>query len=163
MLSSVTASRSGTSSTFTSRGTRDDDLEARANLYNAALYYRFRVPVHTVIVLLRPAANDPALAAGLHYSVWPDRGRKDLTWEVVRMWRQPVEEFLAGGLGTLPLAPLCRMPGDAAVEEALPAIVRRIEERLKREATPEEGPRLMTAAFVLAGMRIPKEVAQQVF
>lgn len=37
----------------------DPDLAARILLYNALLHYRYGVPVHSVVVLLRPAADDP--------------------------------------------------------------------------------------------------------
>jgi hypothetical protein len=142
---------------------RDDLLIPRVFLYQGALYHRYRVPVHSIVVLLRPSANDAQLDEGLHFGVWPERGRTDLSFEVVRLWRWPVEEVLQGGLGTLPLAPLCRMPGDAPHEQALPAIIQQLDERLLREATPEEAKELLTAAFILTGLRVPQAVAVQLF
>jgi predicted transposase YdaD len=142
---------------------RDDDLPARVLLYNAVFFYRYRVPVHSVVVLLRPSANDPSLDEGVHYAVWPERGRTDLTFEIVRMWQRPVERILAGGVGTLPLAPLCLMPEGTTLEAALPGILRQIQERLAREATPEEAARLMAATFVLTGLRLSREMVKQVF
>ena len=68
-----------------------------------------------------------------------------------------------GGVGTLPLAPLCRMPGDAPLAEALPGIIQQIEQRLRRDASPEEARRLLTAAFVLTGLKVPRGVAIQLF
>jgi hypothetical protein len=40
----------------------DPDLSDRICLYNAALRYRYHVPVHSVAVLLRPKADDPRIA-----------------------------------------------------------------------------------------------------
>jgi predicted transposase YdaD len=148
---------------FHFQASRDGDLPARVLLYNAVFFYRYRVPVHSVVVLLRPSANDPSLDEGVHYAVWSERGRTDLTFEIVRMWQRPVERILAGGVGTLPLAPLCQMPEGTTVEEALPGILRQIQERLARETTPEETARLMAATFVLTGLRLSREVVKQVF
>jgi predicted transposase YdaD len=148
---------------FHFQASRDGDLPARVLLYNAVFFYRYRVPVHSVVVLLRPSANDPSLDEGVHYAVWSERGRTDLTFEIVRMWQRPVERILAGGLGTLPLAPLCQMPEGTTLEEALPGIVRQIHERLTREVTPEEAARLMAATFVLTGLRLSREEAAKAF
>jgi hypothetical protein len=142
---------------------RSDDLSTRVLLYNAVLHHRFRVPVHSIIVLLRPAANDTALDTGVHYAVWPERGGTDIRFEVVRLWERAVEEVLAGGLGTLPLAPLCQMPAGTALEDALPGVIRRIDERLTREAGPEDAATLWTAAFVLSGMRLPRSILLPLF
>lgn len=40
------------------QSSRDIDLADRLLLYNALLWYRFRVPVHSVVVLLRPSADE---------------------------------------------------------------------------------------------------------
>jgi hypothetical protein len=140
---------------------RTDDLPSRLLLYNALAYHRYRVPVHTLVVLLRPAANDRRLDEGLHYAVWPERGRTDIAFEVVRLWEQPLERFLAGGLGTLPLAPLCQLPEGSTLQEALPGIIRRIHERLTQEARPEDGAKLWAATYVLTGLRLPRQAAAQ--
>jgi hypothetical protein len=140
-----------------------DDLLARILLYNALLHYRYRVAVHSVVVLLRPLANDLRLDQGLHYAVWPERGRTDLSFEVVRLWERPVERLLEGGLGTLPLAPLGQVPPGTNREEALPDILRRIGERLTQEAGPEETGKLWMATFVLSGLILSRETLRQLF
>jgi predicted transposase YdaD len=140
-----------------------DDLLGRVPLYNALLYYRYQVPVHSIVVLLRPSANDRRLDQGVHYAVWPERGRMDFSFEVVRLWERPVERILSGGLGTLPLAPLCQMPAGLTLEQALPAVLRRIDERLAQEARPEDAAKLWTATFVLSGLRLSREQAQALF
>jgi hypothetical protein len=66
-------------------------------------------------------------------------------------------------VGTLPLAPLCQVPPGAALEEGLPGVIRQIDERLTREASPEDAAKLWTAAFVLTGTRLSQEVAIQLF
>ena len=64
-----------------------------------------------------------------------------------------MELFLGGGLGLLPLAPLCRLPAELPAEQALRAVIHHIDQRLAGGAPHAEAVRLMTAAFVLAGMR----------
>jgi len=74
-----------------------------------------------------------------------------------------VQRFLAGGLGTLPLAPLCRLPAATSVEAALLPVIRRVVERLEREATPDNRAKLLTATYVLAGLRVTPEAAERLF
>ena len=114
---------------------RDAALAARLLLYNALLYQRFGVPVHTIVVLLRPAADDLALTGKLKYRTRRRGGKLDFSFEVVRLWQLPVRSILQGGVGTLPLAPLCRQLGDLPLEDALPDLVRQIDSRLSRETT----------------------------
>jgi hypothetical protein len=142
---------------------RDPDAQATVHLYNALLYKRFRVPVHSVVVLLRPAADDAGLDAGLHYAVWPERGRSGHDVEVVRLWRQPVEQLLEGGPGILPLAPLGQLPEGTTLEEALPGILRRIHERLTQEVQPPVVAKLWMATYVLCGLRIGRHLVRPIF
>src|SRR5947209_20576515 len=53
----------------------DEDLAARVLMYNAVLHYRLRVPVHSVILLLRPAADHRTLTGRLHYESKKRKGR----------------------------------------------------------------------------------------
>jgi hypothetical protein len=55
-------------------------------------------------------------------------GRCYLTfeYEIVRGWETPVDEILAGGLGTLPMAPVADVS-----PAALPGVIRRMDERIQ--------------------------------
>jgi hypothetical protein len=66
----------------------------------------------------------------------------------------PAEALLTGGLGLLPLAPL----SDES-EPQLPGVIRRMEERLNREAPQPERDTLWTATYFLMGLRYPGELA----
>jgi hypothetical protein len=67
---------------------------------------------------------------------------------LVRVWQVPAEQWLTGGLGTLPLAPL----GD--VQEAeLPTVIARMRERLDREVPPEQVRVMWSATYILMGLR----------
>jgi predicted transposase YdaD len=144
------------------QSSRDADLVQRLLMYNALLHHRYRVPVHSVVVLLRPAADDPALTGELRYQGWPRRGKVTFKYEVVRLWQRPVRRVLLGHRGTLPLAPLCRLPENVPVEDALRRVIQQIDERLQREA-PEEAAVLLSTAYVLTGLRVPRDRAEQLF
>jgi hypothetical protein len=141
----------------------DAQLGRRVLLNNVLLHYRFGVSVQSVVILLRPKADSPAVQGVVRYQARAERGGMDLAFEVVRLWQRPVEAFLAGGVALLPLAVLCQLPPDKSPEESLPEILRRIEERLTREATPADAAKLMRMTFVLAGMRVEKAELKQFF
>ena len=119
--------------------------------------------MHTILVLLRAAADDLALTGELRYQAWPRRGRMHFKYEVVRLWQRPVRRILAGHRGTLPLAPLCRLPENVPVEEALAEVIRRMNERLQREVSWPEAALLLNAAYVLTGLRVSRPMAEQIF
>jgi hypothetical protein len=141
---------------------RDPGLARRILVYNVLLHQRFRVPVHSVVVLLRRAADDTALDGAVRYETQPGRGGLDFRFEVVRLWQWPTDELLRGTMGTLPLAPLGALPEGLTLEEALPAVIRRIEERLVSEAAPSAAARLMIATRVLMGMRISEDEVKRI-
>jgi hypothetical protein len=111
--------------------------------------------VRTILVLLRPEADGPALTEILE-RLLPD-GRRYLQFEyhVIRAWEKPVEEILAGGLGTLPMAPVA----DVA-PAMLPGVIRRLEERIEQEAPRERAGVLWTAIYMLMGLRYSEEFAE---
>jgi predicted transposase YdaD len=75
----------------------------------------------------------------------------------VRLWEQPVEGLLTGGLGLLPLAPLANVPA-----EQVEGIIHRMEERIGAESAPAEAADLWTATLVLLGLNYSAEFAAHV-
>jgi hypothetical protein len=63
----------------------------------------------------------------------------------------------------LPLAPLCQLPSDVPVEQALRDVIHQIDQRLAAEAPYAQAVQLMTAAFVLTGLRAPRQTLAQIF
>ena len=141
----------------------DPDLPQRILLYNVLLHERYGCQVHSVVVLLRPRADRGDLTGTLHYAARPGRGRLDFAFEVVRLWQVPVERLLASGLGTLPLAPLGQLPEGQTVDEALPSVIARLVQRIEAEASADQAPILLTAAYVLLGLRLSRERVIQLF
>jgi hypothetical protein len=128
------------------QSSRDVDLPFRALKYAALAYDRHRLPVLSLIVLLRPEADFPELNGYLGY-VALNEGSLDFRYRVVRLWELPLEWALEGGPGTVPLAPLTR---DAAIN--LPEVFRRMEERLEKFDTPTWDD-LWVSTYILMGLR----------
>ncbi|MGV3720687.1 MAG: hypothetical protein ACO1SX_07230 [Actinomycetota bacterium] len=126
--------------------------------YNGLHHRRRLLPVHTVMVVLRPEADHSSLTG--EYRVVPPLGGKShaLEYQVLRAWTLELEEVLRGSLATLPLAPLT----DAA-STRFPEVMQRMESRLIAEASPEERKDLWTDTFVLLGLRYPRQSVAQLF
>ncbi len=86
----------------------DSRMPQRLLRYNALLDERHDCPVASILVLLRPEADGPAITGSLHRTLSAAPDYLDFRYGVVRMWDEPVDRILAGGLATLPLAPLAK-------------------------------------------------------
>jgi hypothetical protein len=132
-------------------------------VHNALSYTECHVPVHSIVILLRPQAAPANLKGVVSYAPRSGRGSMNFTYEVVRLWQRPAAELLAGALGTTPLAMLVALPPGVALPDALTAVAQRLIERLEREAPPDQARQLLTAAFLLTGLRVKRDVALHVF
>lgn len=141
----------------------DPSLSRRVLLYNVLLHDSNGLPVHSVVILLRPRADRRDLTGALSYAARPGRSHLDFAFEVIRLWQVPVERLLTSGLGTLPLAVLGQMPAGRAAEEALPEVIARLVQRIEAEAPSEQGPILLTSSYVLMGLRLSRERADEMF
>jgi hypothetical protein len=125
-------------------------------LYNTALFRRHRLPVRSLLVLLHRGADSPQLT-GVYERGFPgEPADVMLRYRTVRVWQVPAPQWLSGGLGLLPLAPL----GDVRADE-LPAILSQVKQRLEREAAPREAADLWSATFILMGLRYERALIQQ--
>ncbi|MHB1424633.1 MAG: RpnC/YadD family protein [Gemmataceae bacterium] len=141
----------------------DAHLPRRVLVYNALLYEQYGLPVHSIVILLHPRADRSDLTGTVNYEGRPGRGGLTFQFEILRLWEVPVNVLLQSGLGTLPLAPLGRLPEGAAPEEAFPGVIDRLRERIHSEAPPSEVAKLLTAAFLLTGLRWDRNRAFQWF
>jgi hypothetical protein len=132
-------------------------------VYNALLFAHYHVPVHTIVLLLRPEAAHANLNGVIRYAARPGRGSMDFGYEVVRLWERPAEELLAADLGVTPLALLGRLPEDVSLEDGLTVVAQRLAERLEKEAPPDRVKKLLTDAFLLTGLRVRRDVAARIF
>lgn len=132
------------------------DLGERLLEYSVLLRRRHHLGVRTIVLLLRPAVDGPRVT-GREDHFLPE-GHQYLWFEygVVRAWQIPVGDMLAGGLGTLPLAPLADVP-----QAELPGVIRQMETRISAEAAPETAGVLWTATYVPMGLRYSGAVAER--
>jgi hypothetical protein len=127
------------------------------------LYRRYRVPVRSVVLLLRPQARHKNLSGSVRYEAQTGTGHMNFGYEIVPLWERPVEPLLAGPVRMLPFAPLCRLPENVPLVEGLESVIRRVVERLEREAKGELGKKLWTATYLLTGQRVSPEQAHTIF
>jgi hypothetical protein len=139
----------------------DANLPGRVLHYNAALHARYGVPIRTMVVLLRPKADAASLTGKLAYGVVGHR--LEFEYSVQRLWQQPTDRFFRAGLSMMPLATLCRMLSDKPLPDGLAEVVREIESRLQAEASHADAVRLMTAAYVLTGLRVDRSELASIF
>lgn len=77
---------------------------------------------------------------------------------MLRVWQLPAEQVLAGGIGTLPLAPVGDVqPGD------VPDVIRRMKERLRGERRRGRAADVWAATYVLLGLRYSQAFADLLF
>jgi hypothetical protein len=131
--------------------------------YHGLLHRHYRVPVHSILLLLRRQALLHVQTGNISYAPRPGRGKMDFGYEVLRLWERPVEALLGSGLGTLPLAPLCRLPEGLSLEAGIHWVVSRVVERLDRAGDPALVRRLFTATFVLSGLHLDRQQVRALF
>jgi predicted transposase YdaD len=132
----------------------DAELDDRTLQYSVLLRRRHRLAVKSVVVLLRPEADGPRMTGVLRHDDPDGDYHLEFRYRVVRVWQKAVEEVLTGGLGALPMAPLT-----GVAEEALPGVIRRMEERIGQEAPVGEAGILWAATYLLLGLRLSEEAA----
>ena len=131
----------------------DPTLPLRLQRYNILVNYRHRLPVQSMALLLCPDADGPAMTGLLQQKLPDGLIYHEFRYNVVRTWERPADEILAGGLATLPLAPLARVN-----ENDLPTVIHAMQERLDREATKNQAETLWTATYLLMGLKYSDEL-----
>jgi len=129
---------------------------SRFLLYNTLLWDQTKLPVKTVVVLLRKEANSTDLTGVLTRTL-PDE-QEYLVWRysVIRLWELPPDLFLASP-GLTPLAPL-----GAVSEEDLPSLARQMQQ-IWSSLPESQIKELKSAAEVLMGLRFEDELLERLF
>jgi predicted transposase YdaD len=131
----------------------DADLLETTWWRQAALFHRHRLPVVTVLILLRREANAPAVTGCFEIRLPDGWLTNQYDYRVVRLWQEDPELYMAGGVNLVPLAPLTNV-----AEDALPGLVQRMADRINAEPEPRAA-MLWTATYLLMGLRFSNEVA----
>ncbi len=106
----------------------ESDMAERFFLYNTLIGYRTKLPVRTFVLLLRREADGPVMREPFVKRYEDGEPYLSFHFRVVRLWEEPAERYLEGGLSALPLAPLC-----AVSEDDLKGVVHRMQERIEAE------------------------------
>ena len=122
------------------------DMGDRTLMYNVLSHYKHRLPVISIVILLRKEADGPAMTGRVQY------GTLDFAYIVVRLWELPVQDLLAAPLALLPFAPLSDLSG-----LEMPSVVKRMEARIETEAPVEMHGFLWTATMFLMGLKFETE------
>src|SRR6266851_3607858 len=114
--------------------------------YYALLFAHYAVPVHSLVILLRPKAAHANLNGEVRYEPRPGRGSMAFSYQVVRLWEYPADQLLAADLGVAPLAMLGSLPPEVPLENGLSSVARRVVERVTEEAPPDRAKKLLADA-----------------
>jgi predicted transposase YdaD len=133
----------------------DADLVETTWWRQAALFHRHRLPVVTVVILLRRQANAPALTGRFEIHAPDGWLTNQYNYRVVRVWQEDSEPYMTGAVNLVPLAPLTNV-----AEDALPGLVQRMADRINAEPEPRAA-MLWTATYLLMGLRFSNELASQ--
>jgi predicted transposase YdaD len=134
------------------------ELPLRLRLYNSVFEYRHRCLVLSAAVLLCPEADSPQWNGLLERGFPGEAPLGTLRYEVIRVWELPAEQLLAGGVGTLALAPISNVP-----EGDVRRVIRRIKERLSGPRAPRRAADVWAATYVLLGLRYSEAIAHALF
>jgi predicted transposase YdaD len=122
------------------------DLAETIWFQQAALFHRHRLPVLTVLVLLRREANSPSLTGCFEINMPDGWLTNRYNYQVVRLWREDPEPYLTAGVNLVPLAPLA-----SVAEVELPRMVDRMAARINAEPA-ERAAKLWAATYLLMGL-----------
>ena len=128
----------------------------RLRLYHTVREDRHDLLVRSVAVLLHPGADSPQLTGKVERAFPGEEPYSFLRYDVVRVWQVPVEQLLAGGLGTLALAPISNVP-----PSELPGVSQRMERRLRRRPERAYAAEIGAATYVLSGLRYSQALASR--
>jgi hypothetical protein len=127
--------------------------------YNVAAWGATGLPVHSIVMLLRPKANASDLTG--HYEIIGANHRTYLSfgYTVVRLWEESVDALLAAGPGIAPLA-LLTNEADADLSTAF----QRFRNRLKLDGIADTVERtVLGLAYVLCGLRYSDEQIENLY
>ncbi len=138
---------------FEVQSSNQTDLVETTWFRQAALFHRHRLPVLTVLVLLRRETNSPGLTGEFEIRLPDGWLANQYNYRVVRIWQEDPEPYLTSGVNLVPLAPLTNV-----AEKALPDMVQRMADRINAEPEPRAA-MLWTATYLLMGLRFTSEFA----
>jgi hypothetical protein len=127
--------------------------------YNVATWGVTGLPVHSIIMLLRPKANASDLTG--HYEIRGANSQAYLSFQytVVRIWQESVDDLLAAGPG---IAPLALLTNEAHAD--LSSAFHRFQNRLREVGVPDTVERtVLGLTYVLCGLRYTSQQIDDIY
>jgi hypothetical protein len=127
--------------------------------YNVAAWGMTDLPVHSVLIVLRPKANATDLTG--QYDILKSNRRSYLNFQytVVRLWQESLSDLLQAGPG---VAPLAMLTDEAAAN--LSAAFTRFRNRLREDDVPDNVEEmLLGSAYILCGLRYSKDQIENLY
>lgn len=137
----------------------DAALPERIHFYSTLLSRRHGLPVMSVAVLLTPSSDGPAMNGAFGREQSTVGRYLDFRFQEIRLWEIPFDTIIDDGHGVWPLALLA----SDADDERLKQIVDQSTTRILREMPRQQAATLLSAEYILAGLRFPKEVIDPLF
>src|SRR5262249_49937084 len=126
----------------------DASVPRRTHFYSTLLFDRHGLEVESVVILLRREANLANLTGVYERRLPGKEPYLRFTYQVIRVWELAPDGLLAGGPGTLPLAPISNV-----TQAELPGVIERMKKRLSEPNLRRQAPRLWAATYVLMGLK----------
>ncbi|MDB5311529.1 MAG: hypothetical protein JWO38_5731 [Gemmataceae bacterium] len=127
--------------------------------YNVAAWGAIGLPIHSVLVLLRPKATATDLTGSLDLVGADGRPYLTFRYTVVRVWQESVDSLLTAGLG---VAPLAMLTNEAAAD--LRGAFIRLRHRLRDPGLPDTvAEELFGSTFVLCGLRYDRTQIEDLY
>jgi hypothetical protein len=124
-------------------------IPGRLLRYNVAAWAVTELPVHSVLVLLRPKAAASDLTGLLELPGANGQAYLTFRYSVIRIWQETIEVLLAAGPG---IAPMALLTNEADAD--LPLAFSRFRSCLRASGVPDNVERgLLGSTFVLCGLR----------
>ena len=138
----------------------DPAIDDRILMYQGILRHRYHLPIHSLVLLLRPDAFRPTMTGSVLYETSQGRGKMDFRYEMIRLWEIPATDLLDAGIGAASLAVLGKLSERKNLLAGITDVLHELERRFRVELTSSEANELKSAVGVLLGLRVPREVAK---
>jgi hypothetical protein len=127
--------------------------------YNVLAHHQARLPVHSVVVLLRPKADSSDLTGEFQLTGADGRPYLSFRYGVLRVWQESVDALLGAGLG---LAPLVLLTDESARDPI--GTVGRVQAELRRVELPANvEASLLNSLFLLGALRHERDQIRELF
>lgn len=127
----------------------DSEMAERTHFYHVAARRKFKLPVRSVVVLLRKEADGVAMSGHLSDDSFTFR------FDVLRVWQIVPDRLLSGPISLLPLAAISQV-----TEQTVPGIIRIMRDRTEFEGAAIDTQAIWSATLILLGLNYPAEFAQ---